>query len=237
MKNGIFFGIGVGPGDPGLMTLKAVETIKNCGVIVYPEARGRSGKVLAYEIAKAACPGLSEKRAIGLHLPMTRDKAQLAENRNRAADEIAGHLKAGADVGFLTLGDPSVYSTYIYLHRLIRAGGYEARIIPGVPSFCAAAAVSGDGLVDAEQPLHLIPASYGDSRAALALEGTKVLMKTGKSFGEIRGDLQEQISAGFDVSIVENCGIENERVWRLDEIGQSEAPGYFTVVIVKKTVG
>jgi precorrin-2/cobalt-factor-2 C20-methyltransferase len=232
-NKGIFYGVGVGPGDPELMTLKAIRTIEKSDVIVYPEARGRSGKVLSMEIAEAAYPEIAKKKIASLYLPMTRDEAELADNRGRAAEEIAGYLTEGLNVVFLTLGDPSVYSTYIYLHRLVREKGFDVKIISGVPSFCAAAAVSGDGLVDAEQPLHIIPASYADSRGALALAGTKVLMKTGKSFGEIVGYLREKEAAGAEVRIVENCGMETERVWRLDEIKEDAAPGYFTIVIVK----
>jgi precorrin-2/cobalt-factor-2 C20-methyltransferase len=215
------------------MTLKAIRVIECSGVIVYPEARGKSGGMLAYDIARAAYPPIEDMLTVGLHLPMTRDEDELAANRSRAVDVITAHLALGADVVFLTLGDPSIYSTYIYLHRLVKARGFEARIVPGVTSFCAAAAVSGDGLVDAEQTLHVVPASYPDSRGALELDGTKVLMKTGKTFGEIREYLAGKASGGIDIRIVENCGMPNERIWQLDEIDDAHAPGYFTIVIVR----
>jgi precorrin-2/cobalt-factor-2 C20-methyltransferase len=216
------------------MTRKAVKTIEGSGVIVYPEARGKSARILAYDIAKEAYPQITEKEAVGLYLPMTRDADELAANRDKATDVITSYLAKGTDVVFVTLGDPSIYSTYIYLHRLVIAKGYQARIIPGITSFCAAAAATNDGLVDAEQALHVIPASYPNSKEALNLDGTKVLMKTGKTFGEIREYLANKADKGVDVRIVENCGMENERIWTIDEVDDEHQPGYFTIVIVKE---
>jgi len=232
-RPGTLYGIGIGPGDPELLTLKAVRTIEACAVVCYPEARGSSGKVLAKDIATAALPGLAAKRSLGLHLPMTRDAAVLAANRDAAAAAICECLAAGDDVCFLTLGDPSIYSTYIYLHRLVAARGYSAAIVPGVTSFAAAAAELGDGLVDAEQPLHIVPGAYQEQGLELDGEGTSVLMKSGAAILGMLEQLKDLERRGGAVRIVENCSLPDQRIWRLDEITPEHKPGYFTIVVAK----
>lgn len=84
-------------------------------------------------------------------------------------------------VVFLTLGDPTIYSTYWYVHKRVAARGYAAELVPGVPSFCAAAAAMGRALCEDGEMLHIIPATHGRAEEGLALSGSKVLMKTGKS--------------------------------------------------------
>ena len=152
----------------------------------------------------------------------------------KAADTIIGYLERGIDVAFLTLGDPSIYSTYIYVHRIVREKGYKAEIIPGVPSFCAVSAKLGDALVETSQPLHIIPGSYGNLREGLELSGTKVLMKSGKAFGEVKAALRE-LGLLENAKMVENCGLESERVY--SSLTEAEAKaGYFTIVVVKDNV-
>ena len=124
MTKGILYGVGVGPGDPELMTVKAVRTVERCPVIALPQS-GR-GECTAYEIAKEAVPALEKKEKLLLSMPMTRDQDTLLESWREAADQIARKLDLGQDVAFLTLGDPAVYSTYLYLHRLVEKMGYEA---------------------------------------------------------------------------------------------------------------
>ncbi len=226
---GILFGVGVGPGDPELITLKAVKTIGHSGVIAVPRAGG--GDRVALNIAAGAVPGLADKHILELDMPMTKDAEVLRSSHERAADQIIAELDVGTDVAFLTLGDPTVYSTYIYVHRIVRARGYDARIIPGVPSFCAVAAKLGDSLVDTSQPLHVLPGSYGNLEEGLALRGTKVLMKSGKAFGEVKEALAQ---AGLldKASMVVNCGMEGETVVSSMD-GGTETTGYFTIIVVK----
>ena len=121
MTKGILYGVGVGPGDPELMTVKAVRTVERCPVIALPQS-GR-GECTAYEIAKEAVPALEKKEKLLLSMPMTRDQGKLLESWREAADQIAKKLDLGQDVAFLTLGDPAVYSTYLYLHQLVEKMG------------------------------------------------------------------------------------------------------------------
>ena len=112
---------------------------------------------------------------------MIRDGDKLKESHDKAARTVTAALEKGKDIAFLTLGDPSIYSTYIYIHTRVSAQGYETEIVPGIPSFCAAAARLNEGLTEASEALHIIPASYEGTEEALSLKGTRVLMKSGKS--------------------------------------------------------
>jgi precorrin-2/cobalt-factor-2 C20-methyltransferase len=226
---GTLYGVGIGPGDPELLTLKAARVIRQCPVIVIPKSG--DGERVALNIAAQSVPELHDKQLVELDMPMTRDPEKLRASHQAAADTVAGFLASGRDVAFITLGDPTIYSTYIYVHRLIRDRGYPAEIIPGVPSFCAVSAKLGDCLVEASQLLHIIPGSYGALDESLALKGTKVLMKCGKSFPQVRRKLS---SLGLDGSaqMIENCGFGTQRIYNnLNEADDNA--GYFSVIVVK----
>lgn len=226
--SGTLYGVGIGPGDPELITLKAVRVMKESGVIAVPKSG--DGERVALNIARQAVP-LNEKELIELDMPMTKDREILRFSHIQAADTIIEYLDRGIDVAFLTLGDPSIYSTYIYVHRLVREKGFKTEIIPGVPSFCAVSAKLGDALVETSQPLHILPGSYGDLRESLQLSGTKVLMKSGKAFGEVKTALTE-LGLLESAKMVENCGLENERIY--DSLSDAESKaGYFTIIVVK----
>jgi precorrin-2/cobalt-factor-2 C20-methyltransferase len=228
-KAGKLYGLGVGPGDPELMTLKAVRLIRESHVIAVPLSGQES--VTALEIAGGAVPEIREKELLQLSMPMTRDKEKLAESHNKAAAAVIRELVKGKDVAFLTLGDPSIYSTYLYIHAKVTALGFETEIIPGVPSFCAAAARLNEGLAEASEALHIIPASYEGIEEALALKGTRVLMKSGKSIGKVKSLLAD-MEKPPRVKMVERCGMKGERVFRRLEDLDEEA-GYFSILIVR----
>ncbi len=226
---GQLYGIGVGPGDPELMTLKAVRLIRECPIIAVPAA----GKDLntAYEIVKCAVPEITAKEILELPMPMTRDRKRLESSHEAAVLKVIAELDRGKDIAFITLGDPSIYSTYLYVHARVVAKGYDARMVPGVPSFCAAAARLNEGLTEADQALHIIPASYDGIEEALVLKGTRVLMKTGKAMGQIKtliGAMQRRPS----VKLVERCGMQGERVFNHLEAMDDQA-SYFSIMIVK----
>ena len=228
-KAGKLYGLGVGPGDPELMTLKAVRLIRESHVIAVPVSGQES--ITALEIAEGAVPEIREKEMLQIPMPMTRDKAKLAESHDRAAEAVAGELAKGKDVAFLTLGDPSIYSTYLYIYERVAALGFETEIVPGVPSFCAVAARLNEGLAEASEALHIIPASYDGIEEALALKSTRVLMKSGKAIRKVKS-----ILANMDnppkVKMVERCGMKGERIFRRLEDLDGEA-GYFSILVVK----
>lgn len=225
--SGILYGIGVGPGDPELMTLKAVRKIRECGVIAVP---GRAPEEsTAFQIAVKVCPEIREKVLVGIHMPMTKDETKLRESHETGAGILGGYLLKGEDVAFLTLGDPTVYSTYLYLHRMLREQGFTAEIINGIPSFCAAAARMDTGLAEKDQPLHIIPAAY-EMENSLKLSGTKVFMKAGKNLPKLREKLEAQNLSG---KMVENCGMRDEKLYGCIEEIPQEA-GYYSLIIVKE---
>lgn len=223
---GKLYGLGVGPGDPELMTLKAVRILKECDVIAVP---GRiPGETTAFKIAEGACPEIAGKTAVGIHMPMTKDKKVLEESHREGVRILRALLDEGKNTAFLTLGDPTVYSTYMYLHREIQNAGYETEIVSGVPSFCAAAAKIPMSIGEKEEQIHIIPASY-HIEEALDLPGTKVLMKAGKKIPAVKQILKEREA---DVILVENCGMERERIIAGAEQIPEDA-GYYTLLFVK----
>ena len=157
-NSGILYGIGVGPGNPKLMTLEAIETIRSCDVILLPAVS--KDECYAYRIVRQVCPEIEDMPLLCLPFPMIRNKQELALAHNKAYETVKAYLDRGQSVGMLTIGDPAIYSTYLYMHKRALNDGKTARIINGVPSFCAAAARLGIGLGENTQEIHIIPASY-----------------------------------------------------------------------------
>lgn len=227
---GKLYGLGVGPGDPELLTLKALRLIRENEVIAVPG--NEITKSVAYQIVKGAYEALDEKTLIPVAMPMTKDPAVLEQNHKKAADDVEEWLERGVNVVFLTLGDPTVYSTYLYVHHRILARGYEAKIVSGITSFCAVAARLNMGLVEMAEPLHVIPATYKaqEMDEILQLPGTKVLMKTGKKMKEIRESI---LRSGQNAVMIENCGMPEEKIYECVE-DIPESSGYYSLIIVKE---
>lgn len=224
---GKLYGVGVGPGDPMLMTEKAVQVIKKCPVLAVPTRKREDSA--AYRIASAAMD-LEEKDCLGIYMPMTRDGKELEKWHERGASELMGVLNMGQDIAFLTLGDPTIYATYMYLHRKVAGVGYPTEIISGIPSFCAAAASLQISLAEQSEQLHIIPAGHKPENA-LALPGTKIFMKAGKKMGRLRELLKD---SGHTACMVENCGMEGEKkYYSAEEI--DENAGYYSLVIARET--
>lgn len=221
------YGVGVGPGDPELLTLKAVRIINEVDVIVVPGEKVEGS--IAYTIVKDFIKDPENREIIAVSMPMTKDEKILSENHNQAAGTIIKYLDQGKSAAFLTLGDPTVYSTYIYVHKIVEEKGYQTEIISGITSFCAVAARLNQGLVEKAEPLHVIPSSY-QIEDMLQLPGTKVLMKAGKKLPEIK----EKVKAMNNrIMMVENCGMENEKIYlSAEEI--DENAGYYSLIIVKE---
>ena len=176
-------------------------------------------------------PGLRK----GTCLPAVSDdkgKEKLRRAHEEIFARIVSYLTEGKIVAFLTIGDPSVYSTYGYIHRRVAAWGGNVKMISGVPSFCAAAASLGISLGDNRDEIHVIPGSY-EMEETMALSGTRVYMKSGKSLARLKALLEEQQKEKkLSVYCVENCGMADERI-RLGAEALEENGSYLTTLIVK----
>lgn len=224
---GKLYGIGVGPGDPELMTLKAVRIIEQCPFIAVP-SKSRE-EAVSYNIARRVVGDLDKKTCLALNMPMTKDEKQLKENHMQAAKMITDVLDQGKDVAFLTLGDPTIYSTYSYIHKLVGEASYSTEIISGIPSFCAVSARLNESLVEKAESLHIIPSSYGIEKG-LELDGTKVLMKAGKKMPQVKASLEKK---RVKAVMIENCGMEQEKIYpSVNEI--PDEAGYYALIIVKE---
>lgn len=224
---GKLYGIGVGPGDPELLTLKAVRLIEECDVIAVPGKKKE--ETVAYNIVKQVVPKIETKECLEMDMPMTKDKEKLKESHRTAFQKVAEVLDTGKSVAFLTLGDPCVYSTYIYVHKQIAQAGYETEIVSGIPSFCAVSAKLNQGLVEKSQMLHVIPSSYGIEEG-MRLKGTKVLMKAGRKMAQVKSQLKEM---DVQAVMVENCGMEEEHIYRSVEEIPDDA-GYYSLIVAKE---
>ena len=224
---GTFYGVGVGPGDPELLTLKAVRVLESCPVLAAP--RTASGEMTALGIARQVVD-LEGKTLLPLFFTMSRDRERQQAAHREAAASVRSYLEAGQDVAMAILGDVSIFSTYCYLMDLLKAGGFPCVMVPGVPSFCAAAARLGRSLTEANTPLHILPGGGDGPGESLDLPGTKVLMKSGKNYPQL---LEELDRRGLldRAGMVENCGLPGERAYpSLKE--RPESSGYFTTILL-----
>ena len=225
---GMIYGVGVGPGDPELMSLKAVRLIRENDVIAVP------GKIpqeaVAYKIAAAVVPEIAEKTLVPVYMPMVKDRELIQKEHEKGAKMLEEYLDQGRNVVYLTLGDSTIYCTFSYLQHILEQDGYPVELVPGIPSFCAAAARLNLPLAEWDEPLHIVPAVH-KTQELLHYEGNYVLMKSASHMKEVKELLRAK---GLSVGCVENCSMETEKLYRsLDEI--PDDAGYFSLIIAKET--
>jgi len=233
---GKLYGIGVGPGDPELLTIKAVNTINKCSVIAVPKTG--KGERTAFSIVEQYLGG---KELLECRFAMDRDMAKRKEARQAAANEIVQFLEAGKDVGYITLGDPTTYSTYMYVHEIIVALGFKAEVIPGITSFAGAAAAFGTALCEDDEVLTIIPGRHhGTISELLDCPGNKVIMKSGESLSHVIRELKERGYADR-TKIACRVSLDGQRLYESIEAYEAGISGenvtnagYFTLVIVKE---
>ncbi len=203
---GRLYGVGVGPGDPELMTLKARNVLERVSVLCAPDS-GRGGKAL--EIVKKAVD--REFKVLRPHFPMTKKREVLEKAWQRASEAIYEELQKGEDVAFVTIGDPTFYSTFAYVMERIKAAHPEVEIevVPGVTSVTACAANLGIPLVSGGESLAVVPAAYGIDNLELLAQNfdTVVLMKVSRSFDSIAEKI-ESAGLGEKAVFVARCGSE-----------------------------
>jgi len=228
--NGTLYGVSVGPGDPELLTLKAARIIAHCTILATPITNKEN--TLALDIVKGACD-VSNKEILKLPFLMTRDKDLLEKSHTEITYIIEEKLKEGFDIAFLNLGDISVYSSFAYIMEKLLQKDHKVVMIPGVTSFCAVACTLNISLTSMNTPLHIIPASSGISvENALDFEGTKVLMKSGKSLPMVKEAIKNK-NLSRKTKLVQNCGLPNEIICT-DISKASDDASYFTTIIVKE---
>ena len=214
---GKVFCVGVGPGDPDLITVKGQRLLRDADIIAFP---GDSS--IAYQIALEAVPEIREKAQLSLHMPMTADPIQLDSAHRSAVISLETVLKDGSTVAVVTLGDPAFYSSFSYLLDSLLRDGFEVEIIPGVTSFSAASAQLLQPLSLGAESVHILTSikEYDSS-----LNGTLVILKAGRHLTEWKSVL-----AGRQVWLVENCGMPGEKVY-YDDLPATA--GYFSLLIAK----
>lgn len=227
---GTLYGVGVGPGDPELLTLKAVRILQTTPVIAYPATP--QGSAQARDIAAAWLGG---KREIPIVMPCMLDRGPANEGYDEAAVAIAGELTAGRDVAILCEGDPLFYGSFSYL--LQRLGDrFPCVVIPGVNSVSAAAAAAATPLITGDQRLTVIPATAGDEvvREALLGSDSVAILKPGRHRPRLLELLRETGRAG-DALYIEQASRAAERIIRcIEDIPAAPGPYFALFLVIRK---
>ncbi len=226
--SGKLYGIGLGPGDPELMTLKAHRLIKAAGVVAYPTLAGAE----SFARAIAADTIAADAIEIKIDIPMTvaREPAQAAYDIGAAA--IAKHLTAGHDVVVLCEGDPFFYGSFMYLFSRL-SDRFETEIIPGVTSITACAAVAGKPLSARNEVLTIIPGPLDDSemRSRIEAAGSVAIMKVGRHLGRIRA-LLDDMHLSARATFIARASLPSQQVLSLER-APDPAP-YFSMILITK---
>ena len=227
---GTAFGIGVGPGDPELMTLKGARILSETAVVAYPAPD--NGDSLARAIA---APHLrAEAMEIAIRIPMSGDRFPIEAVYDRAAAAIGEHLSEGRDVAILCEGDPFFYGSFMYLFARL-ADRWPVEVIPGVSSLAACAAATDTALAALTDVLTVLPGPLPDTvlRARLAETDAAAIIKVGRHLPRIRALLAE-MGLAQNARYVERATMDHERVSPLDDVGDDANAPYFSMILVHK---
>lgn len=229
-RAGTFYAIGVGPGDPELLTLKAVRLIRSGAVIAYPLGE-ESAASMARTIAAPHIPEESEE--YGFKIPMRVERAPASVAYDAAAKDLAAMLSSGRDVALLCEGDPFFYGSAMYLAERL-AGEFACEIVPGVTSLTAAAAAARRPLAARNERLKVLPAPMDESvlEVELANAEAAAIVKVGRHFEKVRAILRRLGLDGTAV-IVERASAKDQKVMPLNEIAEGERPYFSTILIYK----
>lgn len=235
MKTGTLYGIGVGPGEPDLMTVKGAKILAKCPHVFVPKARQEADS-LALSIAKEHVgPGAQIHELL---FPMTTDKQELETRWTESAGVIAEVLQRGEDACFLTLGDTLLYSTYIYMLRALRRLIPDVNVVtvPGITAFSAAAALSEFPVGEAKETITIVPTAddLDEVNRAIKAGGTVVLMKIGKRLDRILEILESTGAIGRSV-FVSRAGLPQQRiVTDMHQLrGEDADRGYLSVILIR----
>lgn len=228
-EKGKLIGIGVGPGDTELLTLKAARVLENIPVIFSPKS-AKEKESIALSIVKPVIEKRKDYKRLMLVepiFPMIEDKEELERIWANAADMIAQYLDSGRDVAFITLGDPSIFSTYAYVQKRL-IGRYEIETIPGITSFTACAAARNKALVEQNDILTVVPKIDDRLEEVLEYSDSVVLMKASRNTSQLEKTIEEK-NRPKEIYSVQNCTRENEKIVE----GFSNEKPYLTTTIIK----
>lgn len=231
---GILYGLGVGPGDPELITVKAFRVIQESPVIAYPK-KLKGSKSYAHRIVDVYI-NPEEKDMLGLVFPMTKDEAVLEREWTKSVELVYGKLQEGKDVAFVTEGDPLLYSTFIHMMKLMQDmhPDVEIRTVPGISSFNGSASRLGIALADGDDRVAIIPAhdNYEAMREAIESHDAVVFIKVAKVI-----DLMLEVLRDLDLldkaSVVTKVTSEEEIIWDVRELDGVDLE-YLTLMVVRK---
>jgi precorrin-2/cobalt-factor-2 C20-methyltransferase len=232
---GKLYGLGVGPGDPELITLKALRLLKSAPVVAYHAAKGKKGNALTIVETYLS----SEQTLVPLIYPVTTEKLPAHMDYEQIVSDfyaeitttIASHLDAGRDVAVIAEGDPFFYGSFMYIHDRL-AEKYETEVVPGVCSVLGAAAVLGAPLVYRNQTLSILSGVMSAEELKTRLAGTEAaaIMKLGKNLDKVR-DVLNELGLMDRALYIERATMQNQRIAPLIEVSGSDCP-YFSIILV-----
>lgn len=229
--SGKLYGIGVGPGDPELLTLKAKRILDGADVIAVPVKE--AGELsTALEIIRPVVD-LEKKELLEVVFRMAKDTEERKKCRAAAGEQLTAELSKGKNIAMITLGDVSVYSTYMYVNQYVAEHGFETEIIPGIPSFCSGAAAAKLPLMEGNESLVIVPSVRAGKALEDAIAGfdNVVVMKAGGNIARI-GELLDQYGRPRECATVLSCvGMKDEYIGPLDP---EREYSYFTTVMIKR---
>lgn len=234
MMTGTLYGLGVGPGDPELLTIKAFRKLKESDVIAYPKKR-KGSKSYAHRIIDVyITPG--EKEMLGLVFPMTKDPTILEREWSKTVEQVWEHLNKGKDVAFVTEGDPLLYSTFIHMMNLVKERYPEVNIktVPGISSINGAASRLGIALAEGDDHVAIVPArdDYEAMKKVIVENDCVVFIKVAKVMDVMLKVLRE-LDLLDKASVVTKVTSDEEVVWNIHELERAELE-YLTLMVVRK---
>ncbi len=231
VTQGTLFGVGVGPGDPKLMTIKAGEVIRSVDVVAYPV--NSSGESQARSIASPIIEdGATE---LPLHIPMNVDPDPARDAYDSAANQISTFLLTGKSVAYLCLGDPMFYGSFMYLAARL-AVTHKIEVIPGVTSLSACAAQTRMPLAGRTDVLSVIPATLEEPQLEVALRkaDTAVVIKVGRHMRKVR-EVLRKLNLAESAIVVENGTGEGERISLVEQVTDDEKPYFSTILVTRRS--
>ena len=228
-KKGKLIGIGVGPGDTELVTLKAAKVLKSVPVVFSPKS-SKEKESIALSIVKPILEERKDYKRLMLVepiFPMIENKKELEKIWISASELIAQYLDTGRDVAFITLGDPSIFSTYSYVQKKL-IDRYEIETIPGITSFTACAAAKNKALVEQNDILTIVPKIDDRLEEVLDYSDSVVLMKASRNTSRLESTIENK-KRPKEIYSVQNCTRENEKIIE----GFSNEKPYLTTTIIQ----